>query len=422
MIGLGIGMDSYRTTSADAQAIRSAYLAFRTRVLADSGTIQQPTGFQDELRRLSSVGVFDDATLIVGGAAGKVSKLYELYGNDFTVSRAGTKWVLGADGLLTEVPANVPAFEWNADGTYRGVSVEPGATNLALHSRDLTQAAWVKTNATPARTATGADGTANTGTTLTATAGNATILQAITSASSARVFGARVRRRTGTGTVEITQDNGTTWTAITLTSTYQLFPTASQTLTNPTVGFRIVTSGDAIDVDFCQAETGAVSTSPIVTAGSTANRVADSVTLTGASSLIGQTEGTIYCEAYIPVVLTGRRVFGISDGTATNRLGVTITSGGNLNVILNGTIALITGPVVTTGIYKLCIVYTASKVAYFINGVKIGEVATSGSGAYTDVDLGQTELSAAQLIGNIASYVGYTSDITDAQAIALTTS
>jgi hypothetical protein len=223
---------------------------------------------------------------------------------DFTVVRAGTKWVLNSSGVLSEVANNFPAFEFNTDGTYRGLLVEPAGTNLALHSRDLTQASWTPTNATASRTATGADGTANTGTIVTATAGNATILQAITSASSARVFGARVRRRTGTGTVEITQDNGSTWTAITLTSTYQLFSTASQTLTNPTVGFRIATSGDAIDVDFCQAETGAVSTSPIVTAGSTANRVADSVTLTGASSLIGQSEGTIFVE-HQPILSTG---------------------------------------------------------------------------------------------------------------------
>jgi hypothetical protein len=357
---------------------------------------------------------------------------------DFTVVRAGTKWVLNSSGVLSEVANNFPAFEFNTDGTYRGLLVEPAGTNLALHSRDLTQASWTPTNATASRTATGADGTANTGTIVTATAGNATILQAITSASSARVFGARVRRRTGTGTVEITQDNGSTWTAITLTSTYQLFSTASQTLTNPTVGFRIATSGDAIDVDFCQAETGAVSTSPIVTAGSTANRVADSVTLTGASSLIGQSEGTIFVE-HQPILSTGtpsRQVITVSDGTATNRARLVYQSFGSpvryrlVSSVAQGGSTIYelaegnAGGLTTGDIERLALAYKNADYATYRNGIAVvGTVSGSGtltSIASSEIDLGQVQDNTLQLNGWIRSVALFPTRLSNAQLAVLT--
>jgi hypothetical protein len=358
---------------------------------------------------------------------------------DFTVARTSVKYVLNASGVLASVAANTPAFEFNTDGTYRGLLVEPAATNLALQSRDLTQAVWTATNATTSRTATGVDGTANTGTIVTATAGNATILQAITSASSARVFGARVRRRTGTGTVEITQDNGSTWTAITLTSTYQLFATASQTLTNPTAGFRIVASGDAIDVDFCQAETGAVATSPIPTAASTETRTADSVTLAGASSLIGQTEGTLYVE-HQPILSTGlasRQVIAVSDNTFDNnvrlvyqafgspfryRLVSTVRQGAsNLYEFTEGN----AGGLTTGNVEKIAIAYKDADYATYRNGVAVVGTVT-GTGALTsiassEIDLGQAEDNSLQLNGWIRAVALYPTRLSNAQLAVLTT-
>jgi hypothetical protein len=63
---------------------------------------------------------------------------------DFTVTRASTKNVIGSNGLYQSVANNVPAFEFNTDGSYRGLLVEPGATNLALRSQEFDDAYWVK--------------------------------------------------------------------------------------------------------------------------------------------------------------------------------------------------------------------------------------------------------------------------------------
>ncbi len=180
-----------------------------------------------------------------------------------------------------------------------GFRREASAINNLLHSRDLSTAAWsTKTNSTAAKTAIGLDGIANTATTLTATASDAIILQPITLASAARCASAYVKRRTGSGTISFTQDGGSTWTDITAqinSSTWSRVQITS-TLANPSVGFKISTSGDAIDVDCVQNEAGAVATSPIVTTTAAVTRNADSLTYQTASNW-SDTAGTAYIEA-----------------------------------------------------------------------------------------------------------------------------
>jgi hypothetical protein len=196
-----------------------------------------------------------------------------------------------------------------AAATLLGFRRETAATNNLLHSRDLSNAAWsTKTNITAAKTATGLDGIANTATTLTATAADAIILQPITLASAARCSSAYIKRRTGTGTISFTQDGGGTWTDITAQingSTWSRVQITA-TLANPSVGFKISTSGDEIDVDCVQNEAGTVATSPIVTTTATMTRNAESLTYQTAGN-IDFAVGTLYCEAQFASSLTTRQ-------------------------------------------------------------------------------------------------------------------
>jgi hypothetical protein len=81
----------------------------------------------------------------------KAGKLYSVLpadgSGDFTVSRNGTGTYLGQDGFIKTALANVPRFEYNFDGTFKGVLIEPAATNFITSSDDFTNSGWLKTQA-----------------------------------------------------------------------------------------------------------------------------------------------------------------------------------------------------------------------------------------------------------------------------------
>ena len=106
-----------------------------------------------------------------------------------------------------------PAFDnvFGVPNSPLGLGIWEARTNVALWNRDLTNAAWTASNVTAAKNQTGVDGVANSASSITATAGNGTILQAITLASSAGFQTAYVKRLVGTGTIYMTMDGGTTW-------------------------------------------------------------------------------------------------------------------------------------------------------------------------------------------------------------------
>jgi len=183
-----------------------------------------------------------------------------------------------------------------SSGVKTGIMVEPAATNLCLRSNDFTNASWTKSNMTTALTATGPDNVANSASTLTATAGNATALQAITSGSSSRVTSTYIKRRTGSGNIDLTQDNGSTWTTQTVTSSWTRVSLAAVTSTNPTVGIRIVTSGDEVDVYCFDHETGTVVTSGIITYGAAVTRAVDNISMATALFPLSATADTLFAQ------------------------------------------------------------------------------------------------------------------------------
>lgn len=141
-------------------------------------------------------------------------------------------------------------------GMRRSTKGTPGFVNigtLGLWNRDMTQTAWVKANMTAAKNQVGKDGTANASTLLTATADNATCLQATVSASNARQLRPFIKRVTGTGSVFLTFDGDTTRTDITsllVNGTYIQCPAAQAGVTDPNFGIKLGTNGDQVAVDF----------------------------------------------------------------------------------------------------------------------------------------------------------------------------
>lgn len=219
-------------------------------------------------------------------------------------------------GLLAQAAINTPRYNYDpATLAIRGLLIEEARTNSALWCRDLTNAVWAASSMGASKTATGIDGAANSATTITASGASATILQTLVLTNTcATAFS--IRRRTGTGTIEITQD-GTTWVVVTPTSAWQRFTIASAALINPVIGIRITTSGDAVDVDFAQIEVGSRCTSPIATAAAAVTRSAGSLTIPVTSFNFSQTNGTLYTKTILSVIDSASSQIGLEANNGT---------------------------------------------------------------------------------------------------------
>ncbi|HBD11993.1 MAG TPA: hypothetical protein DCZ13_07580 [Porticoccaceae bacterium] len=211
---------------------------------------------------------------------------------DYDYNANGVRWYTITNG--NSVASNVVT---EAAGTALSpvpqVLTQPSRTNNVWPSRDFTHANWVATNITKALDAVGIDGLVNGASSLTATAANATVFNTVTLASAGYTTSFYVRRKTGTGTIELTENGGTSYTDITSLTNSSTYTRVDITTTqaNPSIGFRIVTSGDAIEVDAAQLETGTEATNPIKTTTAAATRDNDQIDTADFDSWFNSDEG-----------------------------------------------------------------------------------------------------------------------------------
>lgn len=267
--------------------------------------------------------------------AGQVNTLP---GASLVFTRSSTAWYFNPLGLLVSAAADVPRFTYDPLTLDKeGLLMELATTNEALWSRDMTNAAWTKSNITAAKTQTGLDGVANSASSLTATAGNGTCLQSITSSANTRRFDVYIKRLTGTGEIDITMDNGGSWTNVTSSLTTANFVRVSMTsasAANPTVGFRIVTSGDAIAVD-CAQEVSQVTalgaSTPIITTTVAVQRTAESATFTVMDPWLNRVQGTTFCE--FKTNAAPSRCFEIANNASDQNSSITLRIGAAPNYV-----------------------------------------------------------------------------------------
>lgn len=306
-----------------------------------------------------TVSVWGSGSLI--GSSGASGTAIE--GSPLTYTATGTISTFTKSGTLNKIQFNQGrvATEYLATGATRrhGLTIdyhptlgrtllnEGGCTNLCLWSNDLTQSAWTKSNMTTAFTATGPTGFSNTATTLTATAGNATALQAITSASAARITTVYLKRRTGSGNVDLTQDNGSTWATQSITSSWARYTVAEATVANPTIGIRLVTSGDEVDVALFQNEVTTLTkaaTSPLPSYAAQVARFADNYTFL-LSTIPFASAYSIYVRCSIMNTVNASAIIAVTDGTTQEQAKLTfVATLLRLQVVDNGsTLASIGG-------------------------------------------------------------------------------
>ena len=131
-----------------------------------------------------------------------------------------------------------------------------GAT--AAIRRTMTDVGWVAGATMTVGAATGSDNVALAAASLTGGAVSATntVLFTTVLGSAAYISSVVMRRKTGTGTIEMTDNGGTNWVDVTaqVGASYAQIQLPVRTQANPVVGFRITTNGDAVEVDFNTVE------------------------------------------------------------------------------------------------------------------------------------------------------------------------
>jgi lysophospholipase L1-like esterase len=213
----------------------------------------------------------------------KLVKLYQVFGDPTAIDELnplyqvigaedGLHWGYAGQRLATNEIINV------LDPKYlKGLLIEQATDNLAVYSQDFEQGGTWDTDT--ASTVVAADSITapdltTTADTITAAAANGTLLQTHTAVSADFCFSIWLKRKTGTETVYITIDDGTTLTAVNVSATWRRF-WITKDAADPVFGVQIVTDTDAVYAWGGQLEAGTYPTSYFPTVAAADERAAD---------------------------------------------------------------------------------------------------------------------------------------------------
>ena len=371
---------------------------------------------------------------------------------DFTVDRNSPKWVLGSDGYLKEYANDEAAIEFNADGSYKGVLVEPQSVNEALQSE--TFSAWNATNATLATNTGGSPKNDNYKILVPdngASANTSRITDVLPSTTGAMCFSVfaksegfnRLNLRVNIGgSTTNTIFNTDTGTVISGTGgsvreigngwyRFSVVKTETST-TNRTFEIRIDNAGngtDGIGIYGAQVEQSPVATSYIPTTTGAVTRLKDDIFFANASSVIGQSEGTLFVEVDWQLMSGATQwIFSVNDSTFTNRvllLKSAVDEYIDARVYKSGS-AVWNEPYTSSlsGIQKIALTYSATGGKMYVNGSEVLDDTNDlsfSAGTLTDVNFGQSVTSSGQSNMWFRAVALFTTRLSDAECEALTT-
>jgi hypothetical protein len=376
------------------------------------------------------MSLLDKVSLCVTPNAYKESKLYSVVPNttlgDMDVVRATTATRVNSSGLISSVGVNIPRIDYT-NGSCPSILVEPQRTNLLIFSNDFI-ANWLN-DGTTTRTANAGispDGTQN-ATKIVGTGGYGYRFTPILSVGTYN-YSIYVRSSAPSNINIAINDiggSGRTTISIAVTTNWQRFNITK----NVTLGTSVIIAYEELDlgIDYyvynCQLEAGSYATSLIPTVASTVTRNADVISKTGISSLIGQTEGTIFVDVnyeaegifkyYLTLGNSSSSYIAIL-ARANNKIGMEVVNSG---VQVNAESA----SVYTTKRLKIAMTYKLNDFKLYVNGV-LQATDTSGTiPSRGEVLLGNSATSAFQAMDGINSALIFKTALTDTQCINLTT-
>jgi hypothetical protein len=311
--------------------------------------------------------------------------------------------------------------------------LEPQRTNLITYSEQFNNAAWALDGdgagqSVSANYAISPDGYQDADRIqLNYTGGSYSRIRQDYVASGTHTISVYLKSNTGSSQKIWMRVDGSTKNKITITTAWQRFVVSGSAAAALELFIDVTDAEIATIADFsawgAQLEAGAYATSYIPTLGTSVTRVADECLKTGISSLIGQTEGTLFFEG-AQVVGSTVVPFQLSDGTNNNRVQIEISgAGAPLCVVSAGgvTQAVIVGSSYTIGQNrKIAVTYKANEFKLYQNGVLVGSDTSGSVPAMSAVYVGSE--SGSTYVGfNVKQMLNFETALTESQAIELTT-
>jgi len=348
------------------------------------------------------------------------------------------------------ITADIPRLDYTGGGC-PSLLLEPQRTNLLTYSEQFDNAAWTKNNLTvTANDTISPDGYA-TADRITETTANGLhdVTQLFTASLNdvISIFAKKDTTRryvyilTGGGTVLGVYDLelGTVTREVSGVAKIEPAPNGYYrcSLSVSLVGLQFVrfgTSLDGTEVSFvgqagegillwgAQVEAGAYHTSYIPTLGSSVTRLADAASKTGISSLIGQTQGTLYAEFDWVNKFADSVFLTLSDGTTNNRIHFGYAEGMNSFYLYSEAIGVtqvnINTAVPLNGKIKIASAYKLNDYAFYINGSLIAVDSSATVPATSQINVGGFITSGLEQSINTAAI--YTTRLTNAELASLT--
>jgi len=359
------------------------------------------------------MSLLDKASLIVTPNGYKASKLYSIVpsngAGDMDVTRATTATKVSANGLIESVAINVPRIDY-LNSTCPSILVEPQRTNLQTYSEDFSNAVWIKVNSTINSNALIAPDGNTTGDKLiedTNTGRHSAAIVVIPSTNGDYSFSVFVKAgertklqideafsvggsvnfdlTTGTATTTAPARNGKienygngwfkcsgTWTFLGGATTVLYI----NLLDNSNSNFYTGNGTSGIFLWGAQLEAGNFATSYIPTTTAAVTRNADTILKTGITSLIGQTEGTMFIDTNIDNISsqTNEPVLFYTRGTSFAFIEITSTgivyAAFNDGSTFTGLITAVVG--LQNGRHKFAFAYKNNDFILYLDGNQIG--------------------------------------------------
>ena len=362
------------------------------------------------------------------------------------------------DYLRTETRLNIPRLDYSLGGC-PNILLEPQRTNLFTYSSSFDNAAWTTDTLTVTANSIASPSGVMDADLITYTGGNFRIFQMVTKAASALAYSTSVYVKQGTlTTFRLSLDTGSisqradaifdiSLGVVNSTSVFGTFTNQSATITDVGNGWYICTlsattgtetnirstiygsAAGSIYLWGAQLELGSYSTSYIPTTTASVTRNVDVASKTGASALIGQTEGTMFIEMASLTNSVVSNYFSISDGTYANRASILFSSGTNfirsfLRVNSISQFDLTASGLNITEMNKIAFAYRQNDFAMYVNGVLIGQSNTGDTfnpNTLSIVSFSEIGSSLGQLNARVNQATLYKERLTNDQLAQLTT-